>query len=161
MWGEVIVCLVAMGLDERAERLIRSLLEVQPSPSLWCSLALLSNNPEMYERAWEISGHRCARAMRDLARLEHKRGDLDACVTHMRKALNLNMSRIQDWFLVGCVRQQQFTAALTVKDREVRASSPFLSPLSLSLLLLYISFLRSHLDISTSLPFTGGAEVPS
>ena len=151
MWGEVIVCLVAMGLDERAERLIRSLLEVQPSPSLWCSLALLSNNPEMYERAWEISGHRCARAMRDLARLEHKRGDLDACVTHMRKALNLNMSRIQDWFLVGCVRQQQFTAALTVKDREVRASSPFLSPLSLSLSYYYISLFFAHTSISRHL----------
>jgi hypothetical protein len=112
MWGNVIVCLVAMGLDERAERLVCALIERQPSPSLYCSLALLRDDESLYLKAWELSGGRCARAMRDLARLEHKRGDHDACATHMRMALELNNSRVEDWFLIGCVRMKQMMDAL-------------------------------------------------
>ena len=56
MWGNVIVCLVAMGLDERAERLVSALIERQPSPSLYCSLALLREDESLYFKAWELSG---------------------------------------------------------------------------------------------------------
>ena len=56
--------------DWLGSHLIAELLDwrpkVDPTPRLWCSLGDATGNPEHYEKAWELSGERYARAMRSL-----------------------------------------------------------------------------------------------
>jgi len=61
--------LEALLLDSKAEALIRARLEVTPDEArLWCALGDLRMDDACYERAWERSGKRSARAQRSIAR---------------------------------------------------------------------------------------------
>ena len=95
-----------MQLCCKAEKLIREQLSSSPSPDLWCVLGGLTGDEAHLHRAWADSGGSCARAMRDLARMEMKRGDTEAAIQHMRAALDLNPLRPHDWFVLGVASQK-------------------------------------------------------
>ena len=50
----------------KAEKVIREQLAVQETPSLWCHLGDVLEKPECYQKAWELSNCRYARAQRSL-----------------------------------------------------------------------------------------------
>jgi len=85
----------------QAEKILRKQLDNDPTPDLWCVLGGLTKDEECFHKAWSMSRGSCARAMRDLARVEMARGDVDNAITHMRAALDLNPLRPQDWFFLG------------------------------------------------------------
>jgi len=114
MWEEAIECLKSMDKRARAEKLVRERLEQEPTnPSLWCLLGDLLQDPAAYERAWQVSHHRHARAMRSLASYFFKRNQDKECIECYRKALAINPLFENSWFVMGCAaaRCQEFEVA--------------------------------------------------
>ena len=57
------------------------------APRLLCILGDLENNASFYERAWEVSGHRYARAQRSLAEHYLREKDLERATAQARVVL--------------------------------------------------------------------------
>ena len=72
------------------------------SPRLWCILGDLDQDPECWQRAWEISNNRYARAQRTLGEYYLRQGDLEQareaylCATIVNRQNNETWSRLGD-----------------------------------------------------------------
>ena len=126
MWAEVALCYAASDQEDNARLIIRRQLfhpegddhsssdaftieKAQlpnDSPRLFCILGDLENSMPAYERAWEISNHRYARAQRSLAKLYLAQGDLQRADKAYSQSLNVNPHNHAAWFALGCVRLQ-------------------------------------------------------
>ncbi|KAF4634119.1 hypothetical protein G7Y89_g3988 [Cudoniella acicularis] len=71
------------------------------SPRLWCILGDLDNNPTFWERAWEISKHRYARAQRTLGEYYAKSGDLEKAREAYLQATIVNRQNNETWSRLG------------------------------------------------------------
>lgn len=71
------------------------------SPRLWCILGDLDQDPTCWERAWEISNHRYARAQRTLGEYYTRQGDLDAAREAYMKATVVNRQNSDTWSRLG------------------------------------------------------------
>jgi len=134
-WAEVALCWAANDREDKARRILRHQLyarqpaisedessekiatadeqddkELDPlpvdAPRLFCILGDLDKSPAAYERAWEVSGNRYARAQRSLGKLWFARGDLSKADEAYVKALRINPQNHPTWFALGCVRLQ-------------------------------------------------------
>lgn len=67
-----------------------------------------------YERAWEESEHRCARAMRSLGRMRFYENNFEASIECFNKAFEINKLYPKEWFTCGCahMRLEQFDKAI-------------------------------------------------
>jgi tetratricopeptide (TPR) repeat protein len=67
-----------------------------------------------YERAWEESGEKCARAMRSLARAHFAKGRWQVAIDCFGKALSINRLYKDAWFTCGCahMRLEQWDKAI-------------------------------------------------
>ncbi|KAG5455719.1 MAG: hypothetical protein BJ554DRAFT_4770, partial [Olpidium bornovanus] len=91
LWEDVIACNQMLGESEKAERLVLELLEKDPdSPKLICILADIRRDPDLYEKAWRVSGNRYARAMRTLGNLLFHNNQFRKSVEALDKALAIN-----------------------------------------------------------------------
>jgi tetratricopeptide (TPR) repeat protein len=129
MWAEVALCYAATEREEKAKTITRRQLyqrsnpdvfdddneryegpELSPlpadAPRLFCILADIDAAPTLYERAWEVSGRRYARAQRSLARLYLKAQppDLEKAEEAYGKSLKINPLNHGAWFAIGCVQ---------------------------------------------------------
>ncbi|GES64054.1 TPR domain protein [Aspergillus terreus] len=128
MWAEAALCYAATEREEKAKSIVRRQLyeptnkdvedendkyegpELSPlpadAPRLFCILGDIDADPAMYERAWEVSGNRYARAMRSLARhyLTLKPPALDKAEEAYKKSLHINRLNHGAWFALGCVQ---------------------------------------------------------
>ena len=78
-------------------------LEKTPSsPVFQALLGDIRQDPELWERAWEVSNHRYSRAMRTLARYHFKQGNFENAAECFRKALSVNSLFESAWFTLGC-----------------------------------------------------------
>jgi len=103
MWEQVISCYQAAEQNDKAEALVRKQLELEPeSPKFWCLLGQIKNEPEYYEKAWELSGNHYAKAMRSLGAYYYKQLDYAKCVDAYKKALKINPLFEGSWFILGC-----------------------------------------------------------
>ncbi|EHK24372.1 uncharacterized protein TRIVIDRAFT_113044, partial [Trichoderma virens Gv29-8] len=79
--------------------------ERQPSPPnaarLWCILGDLENDPAHYERAWEISKQRFARAQRSLGEYYLGQKDLVKALEAYKKATSVNRLSPDMWGRLG------------------------------------------------------------
>lgn len=67
MYDEAAECLYGCGKYTQAENYIKEIFEKHgESPQILCLLGEMNKDDSKYERAWEISGHKYARAMRML-----------------------------------------------------------------------------------------------
>lgn len=129
MWAEAALCYAATDNEEKAKQIVRCQLyeptnkdtfqgdnetfegpELSPlpanAPRLFCILGDIQTDPTMYERAWDISGQRYARAQRSLARhyLTLTPPALEKAEEAYRKSLHINRLNHSAWFALGCVQ---------------------------------------------------------
>ncbi|CAI9720980.1 repeat 27 [Octopus vulgaris] len=102
MWEDVIVCYQRMNKLEKAESLIREQLEIEETPNLWCFLGDVTRNIEHYQKAWELSNHRSARAQRCMGYLYFGKEDWDNCLSCFERSLKINTLQTPLWFTYGC-----------------------------------------------------------
>eukprot|EP00850_Spirogloea_muscicola_P016424 SM000133S26790 [mRNA] locus=s133:117854:124683:+ [translate_table: standard] len=112
LWDNLIECYRLLGKRPAAIQLVQERLKAQPDdPRLWCSLGDLTFDDDCYNKAWEVSGQRYARAHRSLARSATGRGDFRKAVSHWETALALNTLHPDGWFSLGY-------AAIQVEDAD-------------------------------------------
>lgn len=71
------------------------------SPRLWCILGDLDQDPACWERAWEISNHRYARAQRTLGDYYIRQGDFDSAREAYLNATIVNRQNNDTWSRLG------------------------------------------------------------
>ncbi|KAL9116587.1 MAG: hypothetical protein Q9187_006888, partial [Circinaria calcarea] len=82
--------------------------EIIPSPAdaprLFCILGDIDKSPALYERAWEVSNNRYARAQRSLGKHYLKIRDFPKSEAAFSKSLRINPLDQATWFSLGCAR---------------------------------------------------------
>ena len=102
------------------------------APRLFCILGDLEESPSMYEKAWEVSKRRYARAQRSLGKHYYSQGDLQKADDAYAKSLQVNALNHSTWFSLGCVRLQTeswagavdaFGRAIQIEDQDAESWS--------------------------------------
>ncbi|KAI9805083.1 MAG: hypothetical protein M1825_000917 [Sarcosagium campestre] len=145
-WAEVALCLAGLEEDGKAREILRAQLYVDnkqaedssaindervgverdplptDAPRLFCVLGDLDNDPKMYERAWEVSGNRYARAQRSLGKLFFGQKDYTRSAEAYSKSLHINPLLHATWYALGCSQLQleQWAAAADSFSRAVQ-----------------------------------------
>lgn len=122
LWEDAISCLQMLEEESKAETLINKLLDKEPnSPKLYCLLGDLKKDPKYWEKAWDVSNHRYARAMRSLGAYYFRVGDFEKSVDCYDKALKLNALFENSWFVMGCaaMRCEKWEEAINALSRVI------------------------------------------
>jgi tetratricopeptide (TPR) repeat protein len=147
MWAEAALCYAATEKEETAKKMVRRQLfhatnnvdddtagdeeawegpERQPPPGdaarLYCILGDLDQDASMYEKAWEVSGQRYARAQRSLGRMYIGQRDMIKAADAYAKSLRANQLNHSSWFAMGCclLELAQFEKAAEAFSRTVQ-----------------------------------------
>ncbi|PGH23962.1 hypothetical protein AJ80_02024 [Polytolypa hystricis UAMH7299] len=155
MWAEVALCYAATEREDKARLIVRRQLylptnaeidendtfegpEISPlpanAPRLFCILGEIDKDPAMFERGWEVSNHRYARAQRYLARhyLSLKPPQYEKAEEAYQKSLAINRTNHGAWFALGCVQLElekwkdavdSFTRTVQLEDSDAEAWS--------------------------------------
>ena len=131
MWPEAALCWAATDREDKAKRIIKRLLnhpnrgpdqdaiddddddkEVwhgpprtpppDDAPRLYCILGDLDRDPAMWQKAWEVSNGRYARAQRSLGRYYMAQSAADQAAEAYAKSLKVNQLNASTWFAYGC-----------------------------------------------------------
>jgi hypothetical protein len=73
LWDEVVKCYQLMEKPHRAELVVRERIRLGETPYMLTALADLTEDLALYERAWELSNRRFARAKRTLGKIYYDR----------------------------------------------------------------------------------------
>ncbi|KAG0014188.1 hypothetical protein BGZ80_010589 [Entomortierella chlamydospora] len=126
LWEDVIACHQFLDQPEKAKALCRELLEKNPTHAkLICIIGDLDEDPEKYKEAWEVSGHRFARAQRSLGAYYYKRNEYALAKDAYQLALKINPLFENSWFVLGCIGMQleDFDIAIDAFTRVVSIDS--------------------------------------
>ncbi|WPG97299.1 TPR domain-containing protein [Acrodontium crateriforme] len=130
MWAEAALCWAATDREDKAVKMVRRMLfhatnggpnkaedetgedekwegparDPAPldAPRLYCILGDIDQSKEMYEKAWEVSKSRYARAQRSVGRLCLAERDYIGAAAAYSKALQVNRLNHSSWFSFGC-----------------------------------------------------------
>lgn len=127
MWAEAALCWAATEKEDKAKKIIRRLLfhatngddeavdpdeekwegaERDPPPSeaprLYCILGDIDQDLSMYEKAWEVSGKRYARAQRSLGQRYFARKEYEKAADAYALSIKINPLNHPAWFALGC-----------------------------------------------------------
>lgn len=74
----------------------------------------IKKDPSYYEKAWEVSNKKFARAMRSLARQHYFRGEFKQSIDCYEQALAINRLYADSWFTLGCayMRTEEWKSAV-------------------------------------------------
>lgn len=156
MWAEVALCYAATEREDKAKKIVRKQLfhsaqgnddaaaedekwEGAPrdptpadAPRLYCILGDIDKDPAMYEKAWEVSGNRYARAQRSLGRFWYSEKDFVKSANAYSKSLRVNQLNQESWFALGCAllelaeferAVEAFTRVVQLDDNDAEAWS--------------------------------------
>ena len=182
MWAEVALCWAANDREDKARKIIRRQLynpvittstdrllednedndvgeyrvERDPlpadAPRLFCILGDLEKSVSAYERAWEVSNYRYARAQRSLGKYFLSINELLKADKSYVKSLKISPQNHPTWFALGCVRirleewpgaVEAFGRAVQIEDTDAESWSN----LAVSLLRLPPSMSLGHTSI--------------
>ena len=96
------------------------------APRLFCILGEMEDKPEHYERAWEISGHRYARAQKSLGEYWLSKQQIFKARDAYRKAVVVNRMSSELWNRLGDIslRLGDFAEAAESFTRGIAAADP-------------------------------------
>ncbi|PIA98819.1 TPR repeat-containing protein [Cercospora beticola] len=150
MWAEAALCWAATEREDKAKRIVRrqlfhaagggpekSELDVGEdeewlgpardpapldAPRLYCILGDIDQSIDMYEKAWEVSNQRYARAQRSIGRHFMAAKDMVRAAEAYSKSLRVNQLNQQSWFALGCALLElaQFKRAVEAFSRCVQ-----------------------------------------
>lgn len=115
MWEEAIACYQRLGKTEKAETVIREQLAIKETPNLWCFLGDITRNIEHYNKAWELSNHKSARAQRCMGYLYFAKEEYEKCLECFETSLRVNALQVPVWFTYGCAAMAAKNCQLAVK----------------------------------------------
>ncbi|KAL8929978.1 MAG: hypothetical protein Q9172_000210, partial [Xanthocarpia lactea] len=102
------------------------------APRLLCILGDLEQSPSAYEKAWDVSNHRYARAQRSLGKYYFSQGELQKADDAYAESLKVNALNHSTWFSLGCIRLQSedwtgavdaFGRAIQIEDKDAESWS--------------------------------------
>ena len=158
LWAEAALCWAATDREDKARQIVRLQLyrrigseltdgqdeaaeehkdnEASPlpadAPRLFCILGDLDKEPKHYERAWDVSNKRYARAQRSLGKHYLASKDLEKADEAYAQSLAINPQNAATWFSLGCVRLETmkwegavsaFTRCVQIEEDDAEAWS--------------------------------------
>lgn len=166
MWAEVALCWAATEREDKAKKIVRRQLyhatggrkddpETQiaddeswegpercppppDAPRLYCILGDIDQSVDMYEKAWEFSERRYARAQRSLGRLYFAARNFVKAAEAYSKSLKVNQLNANSWFALGCAlleleqyerSAEAFSRCVQLDDTDAEAWSNFAAAL--------------------------------
>jgi tetratricopeptide (TPR) repeat protein len=147
MWAEAALCWAATDKEDKAKKIVRRQLfhatdgdddtadldeekwegpvrDPPPAeaPRLYCILGDIGKDVAMYEKAWEVSGQRYARAQRSLGRQYFTQRDYEKAAEAYSLSLKVNALNHASWFALGCTYLEllQFKKAVDAFSRCVQ-----------------------------------------
>ncbi|VUZ38697.1 unnamed protein product [Hymenolepis diminuta] len=104
-WDEIVDAYTVIGQRDLAEKVIRERIAAGHETSeLYCCLGDVTSDPSYYEKAWEMSKHKSARAARSLGlNAVNKEKDKKKGTEYFEKSLEINRFQVNLWFSLGCI----------------------------------------------------------
>lgn len=115
LWEDVVNCYNKIGRRDRAEKVVRKLLEDEETAHLYCLLGDATQDPEHYMKAWELSRHSSARAQRSLGLFYYHKKEFQEAIPYLEKSAELNGIQLNVWFALGYSAMQVENYVLSVK----------------------------------------------